>query len=148
MGLCHNGSAPPRQTQPHARSARRAPHLVIGSAATTVSPSRDELLPPSLPARAWHLLWRLPGVVLVLTAIVVAAAAGLASRLELRTNVAELLPSSDPAVEELQRLSERIGGTSILQIAVESPDRDGQPASGRRARPRSCARSAPTSSQT
>jgi predicted RND superfamily exporter protein len=50
--------------------------------------------------------------------------ATLATRLELRTNVAELLPSKDPAVEELNRLGTRIGGTSVLQIAVESPDRD------------------------
>ncbi len=50
--------------------------------------------------------------------------AALATHLELRTNVAELLPSKDPAVEELHKLGTRIGGTSVLQIAVESPDRD------------------------
>ena len=50
--------------------------------------------------------------------------AGLASRLELRTNLAELLPSRDPAVEELKRSGARIGGTQVLQVAVESADRE------------------------
>lgn len=49
--------------------------------------------------------------------------AGLATRLQLRTNVAELLPSKDPAVEELEQLATRVGGTSVLEIAIESPDR-------------------------
>jgi uncharacterized protein len=69
-------------------------------------------------------LWRHYRAVLAGAALVTLAFAGLATRLELRTNVAELLPSRDPAVEELHRLGTRIGGTSVLQIAVESPDRD------------------------
>ena len=48
-----------------------------------------------------------------------------ASHLELRTNVAELLPSKDPAVEELQRTGRRASAArQVLQIAVESPDRE------------------------
>jgi predicted RND superfamily exporter protein len=74
---------------------------------------------------AWlDLIWRRHRLVLVLAALLTGASALLATRLELRTNVAELLPSRDPAVEELQRLSRRIGGTSILQLAIESPDRE------------------------
>ncbi len=74
---------------------------------------------------AWlDLIWRRHRLVLALAALTTVGCALLATRLELRTNVAELLPSKDPAVEELQRLSSRIGGTSILQIAIESPDRD------------------------
>jgi predicted RND superfamily exporter protein len=69
-------------------------------------------------------IWRRHRLVLALAALVTLFWAGLAARLELRTNVAELLPSKDPAVEELQYLASRIGGTSILQIAIESPDRD------------------------
>jgi hypothetical protein len=74
---------------------------------------------------AWlDLVWKRHRLVLGIAAAVTLACAALATRLELRTNVAELLPSQDPAVEELQYLSKRIGGTSILQIAIESPDRD------------------------
>jgi uncharacterized protein len=74
---------------------------------------------------AWlDFIWRRHRLVLALAAVLTLACALLATRLELRTNVAELLPSRDPAVEQLQRLSRRIGGTAILQIAIESPDRD------------------------
>ena len=74
---------------------------------------------------AWlDLVWRRHRLVLVSRRCHASRSRALATRLELRTNVAELLPSKDPAVEELQYLSKRIGGTSILQIAIESPDRD------------------------
>jgi predicted RND superfamily exporter protein len=74
---------------------------------------------------AWlDLIWRRHRLVLAVAVLVTCACALLATRLELRTNVAELLPSKDPAVEQLQYMSSRIGGTSILQIAIESPDRD------------------------
>ena len=74
---------------------------------------------------AWlDLVWRRHRLVLATAALVTLACAALATRLELRTNVAELLPSRDPAVEELQYMARRIGGTSILQIAIESPDRE------------------------
>jgi predicted RND superfamily exporter protein len=74
---------------------------------------------------AWlDLVWRRHRLVLAVAALFTLACTALAMRLDLRTNVAELLPSKDPAVEELQNLAKRIGGTSILQIAIESPDRD------------------------
>src|SRR5690242_8192074 len=74
---------------------------------------------------AWlDLVWRRHRLVLAIAAAVTLGFAALATRLELRTNVAELLPSKDPAVEELQHLAQRISGTSILEIAIESPDRD------------------------
>jgi predicted RND superfamily exporter protein len=69
-------------------------------------------------------VWRWRRALLFAAALVMAGAVALASRLELRTNFAELLPSRDPAVAELEKLSKRVGGTAILQIAVESPDRD------------------------
>jgi len=75
-------------------------------------------------ARYCDLIWRWRHVVLAVALAFTAAAAALASRLELRTNFAELLPSRDPAVAELERLSKRVGATAILQIAVESPDRE------------------------
>ncbi len=69
-------------------------------------------------------VWRHSRLIL-LGAFVVALGFGLlASRLELRTNVVELLPSADPAVRELQKLGTRIGGTAVLQIGIASPDRD------------------------
>jgi uncharacterized protein len=74
---------------------------------------------------AWlDFVWRRYRLILAVSALITLACSLLATRLELRTNVAELLPSKDPAVEELQYTSSRIGGTSILQIAIESPDRD------------------------
>ncbi len=68
-------------------------------------------------------LWRRPRAVLVAALLVTAGAGALASRLELRTNVAELLPSQDPAVIELERLGRSLDATAVLQIAIESPDR-------------------------
>ncbi|MSP63295.1 MAG: hypothetical protein EXR72_23720 [Myxococcales bacterium] len=62
-------------------------------------------------------------LVLLLALACSAAATWTASHLELRTNVAELLPSRDPAVEELNRTGRKIGGTQVLEVAVESPDR-------------------------
>jgi predicted RND superfamily exporter protein len=68
-------------------------------------------------------LQRRAGWVLAAAVLLAAGSALLASHLELRTNVAELLPSRDPAVVELERLGRSLDGTSILQIAIESPDR-------------------------
>ena len=97
---------------------------------------------------AWlDLVWRRHRLVLVLAALFTLACAALATRLELRTNVAELLPSKDPAVEELQYLSKRIGGTSILQDRHREPRPRRQPALRGRARGRSCESSRPTPSR-
>jgi predicted RND superfamily exporter protein len=86
-------------------------------------------LPPASPQRSRidayaDLIRRRYGTVLTAALAVSVVFGLLASRLELRTNVAELLPSRDPAVEELNKLATRIGGTSVLQIVIESPDRD------------------------
>ena len=62
-------------------------------------------------------------LVLCAAAVIALVSTALATRLELRTNVAELLPSRDPAIVELERLGRSLDGTSVLQIAVESPDR-------------------------
>ncbi|HEY7956473.1 MAG TPA: MMPL family transporter [Polyangia bacterium] len=68
-------------------------------------------------------VWRRPRTVLLAAGLLFALALGLASRLELRTNAAELLPSKDPAVVELDRIARELDGTSVLQLAIESPDR-------------------------
>jgi predicted RND superfamily exporter protein len=45
-----------------------------------------------------------------------------ASRLELRSDFAELLPQDDPEIVRLQQISDRVGAPSTLAIAVEGPD--------------------------
>src|SRR5579871_664641 len=69
-------------------------------------------------------LWRRHRLVLLGALAVAAISTWMAAHLELRTNFAELLPSRDPAVVELNRTADRIGGTQVLEVAVESPDRD------------------------
>jgi uncharacterized protein len=69
-------------------------------------------------------VWKRPRAVLAAWALVAVAGAWLASRLALRTNFAELLPSRDPAVIELERMGARVGATAILQVVVEGPDRE------------------------
>ena len=74
--------------------------------------------------RAFAFIWGHAWAVLLCSVVVFCGFAFLATKLELRTNVAELLPSRDPAVEELERLARHVGGTAILQVAIESPSRD------------------------
>jgi predicted RND superfamily exporter protein len=68
-------------------------------------------------------VWRRPLAILAIALLASALLAGSASRLELRTNLAELLPSADPAVRELRRVGDRLSGTLVLDVVVESPDR-------------------------
>ena len=51
-------------------------------------------------------------------------AAGLASRLELKTAFSELLPSNDPGVVALARTQKRLGDLSLLLIGIRSPDHE------------------------
>ena len=61
--------------------------------------------------------------VILLGALAVAAAsAWCASRLDLRTDFAELLPRKANAVQELERLQKRLGGVSTLVVAIEGGD--------------------------
>src|SRR5262244_3808177 len=61
----------------------------------------------------------------VLSAVALAAiAAAVATRLELRTSFAELLPSRDPGVVQLHRMEERFGGFESMVVAIQSPSRD------------------------
>ena len=48
----------------------------------------------------------------------------LATKLELRTDFAELLPSSDPAVIELRRVQELMPGFAALVVAIDSPSKE------------------------
>ena len=63
-------------------------------------------------------------VVLAAAVAIFGAAATLASRLELKTSFAELLPSDDPGVVALAKTQERMGDLTLLLIGVHSPDRE------------------------
>ncbi|MBS1986212.1 MAG: MMPL family transporter [Bdellovibrionales bacterium] len=56
-----------------------------------------------------------------LLVLVTGASLFLASRLELRTDFAELLPGRLPSVKAFHKADARIGGTSLLLIGVSSP---------------------------
>ncbi|MEP6654251.1 MAG: MMPL family transporter [Myxococcales bacterium] len=68
------------------------------------------------------LVGRNPRVILAVVTLVTAAAVALASRLELRTAFAELLPSNDPGVVALNRTQKRLGDMSLLLVGIHSPD--------------------------
>ena len=62
-------------------------------------------------------------LVLVVATLVGAGASVVASRLELRTSFAELLPDSDPAVLVLKKNAKRMHELGPLMVAIKSPDR-------------------------
>ncbi|HET6149698.1 MAG TPA: MMPL family transporter [Polyangia bacterium] len=66
---------------------------------------------------------RRAGLVLVAGALIGLGAVALASRLQLRTSFAELLPSRDPAVRALKRAEGRVGDLNLLTVGIRSPDR-------------------------
>src|SRR6266700_1883568 len=66
---------------------------------------------------------RLALATLVAGALIAVVAIALASRLQLRTSFAELLPSDDPAVRALKRTEGRVGDLNLLTIGIRSPDR-------------------------
>ena len=65
--------------------------------------------------RAW--------LVLGIATVTGVGAAAVASRLELRTSFAELLPDSDPAVVVLKKNAQRMHELGPLMVAIKSPDR-------------------------
>src|SRR5690349_16330030 len=84
------------------------------------------MVPPSHSriSRYHDVIARRPGAVAIAALIVFALAAGLASRLQLKTAFSELLPSSDPGVVALNRTQKRLGDLSLLPIGIRSPDHD------------------------
>ena len=84
------------------------------------------MVPPSHSRISRYHGWlaRRPAVVLVAALLVGALAAGLASRLKLKTAFSELLPSNDPGVVALARTQSRLGDLSLLLIGIRSPDRE------------------------
>jgi predicted RND superfamily exporter protein len=64
-----------------------------------------------------------PRVVMAVALVAGLAAAGLSSRLRLRTSLVELLPTRDPAVVSLERTRTRTGDMNLLLVGIRSPDR-------------------------
>lgn len=61
-------------------------------------------------------------MVLVAVLAIAAGAASVASRLQLKTALEELLPSNDPGVVTLERTQKRMGDLSLLLVGIHSPD--------------------------
>ena len=84
------------------------------------------MVPPSHSRISRYHGWitRRPFRVIVGATLIGLVAAGLATRLKLKTSFAELLPSNDPGVVALTRTQARLGDLSLLLIGIRSPDRD------------------------
>ena len=78
---------------------------------------------PKAVARRLASLAARPRTVFALALLVTAATGTLAARLHLRTSLVELLPTRDPAVENLERTRSRMPDLNPLLIGIRSPDR-------------------------
>jgi predicted RND superfamily exporter protein len=67
-------------------------------------------------------LQRRYGTVLIVGLVLTALGAWSASRFELRTDFAELLPQDEPSIRDLNRAKERMGGLANLIVSVEGQD--------------------------
>jgi predicted RND superfamily exporter protein len=79
--------------------------------------------PDSRSQRYCHFVSRHAGAILTFTLLLFAVAAALASKLELKTAIAELLPSDDPGVVALEKTQKRLGDMSLLLVGIHSPNR-------------------------
>ena len=79
--------------------------------------------PESRAARYCRFVSLHAGAILLAALLVFTGAVLLASRLELKTAISELLPSDDPGVVALDKTQNRMGDMSLLLIGVRSPDR-------------------------
>jgi uncharacterized protein len=68
-------------------------------------------------------VWRRPRRALALALCVALGAGALASRLELRSGLADLLRSEDPTARELARIADRLPSTLVMIVAIEGPER-------------------------
>jgi predicted RND superfamily exporter protein len=78
----------------------------------------------STSARYCRFVSRHSGAVLLSILLIFSGSAFLASKLELKTALSELLPSDDPGVVALDKTQKRMGDMSLLLIGVRSPDRE------------------------
>jgi len=90
----------------------------LGSA-VQMSPSTD-----SRSVRYCQFVSRHAGAILTATLLLFAVSAFLASKLELKTAISELLPSDDPGVVALEKTQNRLGDMSLLLVGIRSPDQD------------------------
>lgn len=81
-----------------------------------------EANPPSLLLRYARWLVQHARAFVFGTLIVTAGCAALASKLHISTDLWTLLPPNYPSVQSLKVLSGRVAGSSMLSIAIESPD--------------------------
>lgn len=65
---------------------------------------------------------RRPWIIITVAGLLFFASAGLASRLGLKSDFVELLPTDAPSVVNLERLKQRVSSFATLTIAIESPD--------------------------
>jgi uncharacterized protein len=60
-------------------------------------------------------------IIVLLTAVVLAVVAGnFALQLKIDTNIASLLPDTNPHVQSLKQLQETVGGETVMQVAIRS----------------------------
>lgn len=78
----------------------------------------NPLEPILLKIADWQI--RRPWLVMLAVALSLVPAFWLASRLELRTSFAELLPDDKPSVQELRRIEDRLAGMSTLTVVAEN----------------------------
>src|SRR5262249_51074762 len=86
-------------------------------------------LPTIPPISSWteryvRFLRKKAGWIVMGAVLLCAASTLLAWRLDLRTDLAELLPNKDPSVQELRRLQARLPGVQALIVNVRSPNRE------------------------
>jgi len=75
-----------------------------------------EFLKPVIQLNIKHPLW------VLFIAVTMAAAGGyLASDLTIDTDIANLLPPSNPHVQALERLQETVGGETAMEVGIKSP---------------------------
>ncbi len=75
-------------------------------------------------ARYCQFVSRRAGAILIAALLLFAVAALLASKLELKTAISELLPSDDPGVVALEKTEKRLGDMSLLLVGIRSPDKE------------------------
>jgi uncharacterized protein len=85
-------------------------------------PAQDRLAPRAGVGRYHRWVTRHPWQILIGALAIFIGAAGLATRLKLKTAFVELLPSDDPGVVALSRTQKRMGDLSLLLIGIHSPD--------------------------
>jgi predicted RND superfamily exporter protein len=85
-------------------------------------------LPTIPPISSWteryvRFLRKRAGWIVISAVLLCAASTLLAWRLDLRTDLAELLPNKDPSVQELRRLQSRLPGLQALLVNIRSPNK-------------------------